>query len=108
MQVACATKRLNLGWMVVSLVLKEEPVFVQPVNVYLTFTVQAADFSDQILVRTPFAKAGNNSCHIPKETRRGLRPSLLKVWRDTSNAAFTRSSSICTPVGVEGSMAAVV
>ena len=33
---SCATKRLNLGWMVVSLVLEEEkPVFVFTVNVYL-------------------------------------------------------------------------
>ena len=33
---SCATKRLNLGWVVVSLVLEEEePVFVVAVNVYL-------------------------------------------------------------------------
>ena len=33
---SCAAKRLNLGWMVVSLVLeKEEPVFIFAVNVYL-------------------------------------------------------------------------
>ena len=33
---SCATKRLNLGWMVVSLVLEEEePVFIFTVNVYL-------------------------------------------------------------------------
>ena len=35
---SCATKRLNFGWVVVSLVLKEEePVFICTVNVYLDF-----------------------------------------------------------------------
>ena len=42
---SCTTKRLNLGWMVVSLVLKEEePVFVFAVNVYLDFYGTGIDF----------------------------------------------------------------
>ena len=42
---SCATKRLNLGWMVVSLVLEEEePVFVFAVNVYLDFYGTGVDF----------------------------------------------------------------
>ena len=42
---SCATKRLDLGWMVVSLVLEEEePVFVFAVNVYLDFYGTGVDF----------------------------------------------------------------
>ena len=42
---SCATKRLNLGWMVVSLVLEEEePVFVFAVNVHLDLYGTGVDF----------------------------------------------------------------
>ena len=42
---SCATKGLNLGWMVVSLVLEEEePVFICTVNVYLYLYGTGVDF----------------------------------------------------------------
>ena len=42
---SCATKRLNLGWVVVSLVLEEEePVLVFAVNVYLYLYGTGIDF----------------------------------------------------------------
>ena len=42
---SCATKRLNLGWMVVSLVLEEEePVFIFAVNVHLDLYGTGVDF----------------------------------------------------------------
>ena len=76
-----ATKGLNLGWVVVSLVLEEEePVFVFAVNVHLDFYGTGVDFFRLIKIGEDALLAKilcTNSGHIPKRDGAIFSPKLF-------------------------------